>query len=627
MSQQPTEISALPPRLPLRKSKGLGERKLTIGIASAVILGLLYGAYHLANAGDAAVAKSDSAPQSSVQFTVKRGNLTLSVLAGGTLKTLSTTQIVNEMEKQTKIVWVVDEGTQVKQGDKLIELDTTDLNDQLLKQKIRNAEVEQKYKQAQDDLAIAESKAKSDLLAAENKAHIAELDVKKYKEGDFLQERRKKESAVALAEEELKRAEDKLEWTKRLAEKGYVTQNDLDADSFAVTKSKIQLESAREDLNLLNKFTYERETSKLETAMMEARGDLERVKLTNQREMAIKSTALEAAVSTADFERINMQNLERQIAKAIITAPRDGMVVYFKERYRGAEAMIQVGSQLYPRQRILDLPDFSSWMVEARVHESVIQKIKPGQKCFVTLDAFEGKLLQGTVSKIGVLPDSSDWWREADEYIVQIDLEAKERNFKPGMNAKAEIVQGELQNVLMIPVQAVTGREGKAVVWLKSEFGAKLQEVELGASNERFVEVVKGLEEGQTILMDAITESESGLGARPADRATEVQRQEAGKAAEKADTKSKKKFKESEATDSEVEVEVETETETPVLSGEGAPAAKTEGKSETGEVSEEARKKIREKLDKLPAEEREAALERMKNKNKSNKTGSSPQGN
>ncbi|MBI3737392.1 HlyD family efflux transporter periplasmic adaptor subunit, partial [Candidatus Sumerlaeota bacterium] len=406
-----------------------GGITLKLGMTLALGVGAVLGFMKLRGSDDSSGGVKIP-PNAKIKWVVKRGNLTISALAAGTLKTKNTTQIINELEKPTKIVWLIDEGTQVKQGDKLIELDAADLNEQLMKQKIRNAEVEQNEQKAKDDLAIADSKAKTDLIAAENKVTIAKLDLLKYKEGDFLQDKRKKESAVAIAQEELNRAKDKLEWTRKLAQKDYVTHNDLAADEFALTKCQIQLDTAREDLDLLNKFTYHRETSKLETALIEAEGDLERVRLTNQRELASKQAALEAATATAELERINTKNLEEQIAKAVLFAPRDGMVVYYKERYRESQQSMQIGTQLMPRQRLIDLPDFSAWMIEARVHESLIQKIKVGERAFVTIDAFADKVLEGTVSKISVLPDNSDWWRDAQEYIVQIDLTVKQPNFK-----------------------------------------------------------------------------------------------------------------------------------------------------------------------------------------------------
>lgn len=532
-----------------------------------------------------------------ITWIAKKGDLTLSTLSPGELKTRNTTQVVNQLEKQSKVLWIVEEGTQVRKGDKLVELDAADIQDSLLKQRIRNADVEQNLQKALDTMAITESKAKTDLLEAENRVEIATLDLRKYKEGDYLQDKRKKESAAALAEEELKRAEDKLEWTRKLAEKGYVTQNDLEADEFAVTKTRIQLESAREDLQLLEKFTYERETSKLNTDLLDAKGDLERVNLTNAREIQSQKAVYDAARSTVDLENLNTRNLEDQISKAIIFAPEDGMVVFFKERYRGSESQLQIGAQVTPRQRLIDLPDFSSWMIEARVHESAIQRIKAGQPSFVTLDAFPDKLLEGTVAKISVLPDSSDWWRNVQEYLVQIHISAKEKTFKPGMSAKAEIIHDVLHDVLYLPIQAVTTRGGKKVVWVKGELGADLREVEIGANNDRFVQIVSGIEEGQTVYLDQPATG-SGVGERPSEKATQGQREEAGDTANKVE---KSRSLENEAAPISIGAEGGT-----VL---GDPRSSTEPSSADTAARQ---KEMRERLEKMTPEERSQVEQRMK---------------
>lgn len=527
-----------------------------------------------------------------ITWVAKKGDLTLSTLSPGELKTRNTTQVVNFLEKQSKVLWIVEEGTQVRKGDKLVELDAADIQDSLLKQRIRNADVEQNLQKALDTMAITESKAKTDLLEAENRVEIATLDLRKYKEGDYLQDKRKKESAAVLAQEELKRAEDKFEWTKKLAEKGYVTQNDLEADEFAVTKSRIQLESAREDLQLLEKFTFERETSKLNTDLLDAKGDLERVNLTNAREIQSQKAVFDAARSTVDLENLNTRNLEDQISKAVIFAPEDGMVVFYKERYRGSETQLQIGAQVSPRQRLIDLPDFSSWMIEARVHESAIQRIKAGQPAFVTLDAFPDKLIEGTVAKISVLPDSADWWRNVQEYLVQIHVSAKEKSFKPGMSAKAEIIHDVLHDVLHLPIQAVTTRGGKKVVWVKGELGADLREVEIGANNDRFVQIISGIEEGQTVYLDQPATG-SGVGERPSEKATEGQRGEAGEAANNAEN--------SKAIEPQPAASIGAEggsVPRGAGQGEGDPAAR--------------QKEMRERLEKMTPEERAQIEQRMK---------------
>ncbi len=594
-----------------------GGLTLKLGVSVLVLGGASLGLIKFRGGNKPSESAGKDSGAETIRFTVKRDHLTLSALSSGTLKTKTTTQVINEVERQLKIIWVIDEGTQVKKGDKLVELDASDLNDQLLKQKVRMADVLQNVQKAEDDLAIAESKTKTDRIAAENTLKIAQLDLNKYKEGDYLQTKRQLESSVALAEEDLKRAKDRLNWTQKLAGKGYVTQEDLEADQFAVKKTAIQLDSAKENLNLLQKFTFDRETTRLSTSLAQAQGDFERIVLSDQRELSSRKSAVEAAKTTAAFEEINTHNIEDQIAKAVIRAPQDGMVVYFKERWRGQEQVLQVGTTVSSRQRLIDLPDFSSWIVEARIHESMIQQIRAGLPAFVTLDAFPDALLQGKVGRIAVLPDNTQWYRDAQEYIVEIDLDANQSNFKPGMSAKSEIILGERENVLVVPLQAVNYKDGKTVVRVEGEAGIQEQEVEVGANNERFVEIASGLSEGQVVKLDQTAGQGSGLGPRPSEKASDEERQAAGDEATKPEKNSKKpgKSKGKGHTQAESAAEAGKKKESSAEAKTAAPGTSQANSTPQDQAkgSSEDKRRMREKIEKLTQEKREAVENRGQN--------------
>ncbi len=540
-----TSPSPPPTERPARRAgrrRSAGVWALRLGVATVVLAGVVL-VYAFAGRNGAVSPSTDvgapAAPKASgLRWKVQRRDLTVSVLASGELRTKNITPVRNEVEtyRMMKITWIIPEGTQVRKGDKLVELDDSELRERYLKQKVTTAEAAERFQQARDNLAIAERKLQTDLMAAANRVKIAELAVKKYVEGDYLQTERQKRAEITLAEEELNRARDKLAWTEKLYNRRFVTEEDLKADRFAVLQREIKRDQAVAELDLLRLYTKEMESTRLETALEEAKGLLDEIQLTGNRDLNTRR----ANVSTAD-ERHRLENeevstLERQLVATTLVASADGLVVYHKERgrYGNQESILQVGRTVYPREWLIDLPDFSSWILEARVHESVIQQVRSGQPCFVTLDAIPGPILNGTIGKIAVLPDSSNWMRDTQEYIVEIDLTQNLTNFKPGMSGKVEVIVETLQNVLVIPIHAVSLREGKTVVTLAGETGPVLQAVDLGLNNDRFVHVVAGLQEGQEIFLDSSLAPEAGLGPRPFDQASPEQRQAAAKAAEDA---------------------------------------------------------------------------------------------
>lgn len=454
------------------------------------------------------------------RWTVGRGDLTISVLAPGSIRAKNTTVVSNQVPGDVKIIWVIEEGKIVKKGDRLVELEANELSDRINRQLVEVTAAQARYDEAVEELEIQESQNRSDLLAAENKLKLADLDNEKYIEGDYPKSRREREKAITLAEAELTRAEEKLFWTEKLLEKGYVSSGDLKADELSVTKQSLELINAKADLELLEKYEKPRELSKLETAILEAQESLTRVKHNNQSRLRNKQIAVESNEAKLKLEQDRLSEMQIDLSNTIITAPEDGMVVYAQEGgWRNQESQIQAGTQVRRRQKLIELPDFSAWQVDTRVHESMVQQIKTDQIVHVTLDAFSNAHLDGKISKVGVLPDSGRWFQpDTKEYVVEVDLTTTTLPLKPGMSTRNEIIIEELKDVVYVPLQAVYMVDGKPQVKMARLAGGQQREVKVGRNNDRFVEITDGLKPGDEILLTAMPAEATLLLDRPSEQ-------------------------------------------------------------------------------------------------------------
>jgi hypothetical protein len=116
--------------------------------------------------------------------------------------------------------------------------------------------------------------------------------------------------------------------------------------------------------------------------------------------------------------------------------------------------------------------------------------------------------LHGTVKKVGQMPDMEGRWGprgEAKEFevILSIDDLPQGIGFKPGFSAEVKIEVGRVPAVLTVPVQAVGERGGKHYAYVSTPNGVEPTEVTVGESNEKYVEIRFGLEEGQAVCLDA----------------------------------------------------------------------------------------------------------------------------
>ena len=129
--------------------------------------------------------------------------------------------------------------------------------------------------------------------------------------------------------------------------------------------------------------------------------------------------------------------------------------------------------------------------------------ISPGQPAYIVLDSMPDQRFRGHVTKVGLLPDTTSRWGNPNlkVYATEILVTDAMPDVKPGVSARAEVVITNLHNVISVPLQAVTTRDGKPVVYVASGDESKPVNVEVGLYNTKLIEVTSGLNEGDRILL------------------------------------------------------------------------------------------------------------------------------
>ena len=118
-----------------------------------------------------------------------------------------------------------------------------------------------------------------------------------------------------------------------------------------------------------------------------------------------------------------------------------------------------------------------------------------------------------------MLPDSQNRWMNPDlkVYGVTVAIDGTRDWVKPGMSAKVEILVSKLPDVVHIPVQAVSLSEGKQVCYVVGGLKSERREVETGEFTDEFIEIKKGLKEGEKVLLRPPdgTEQDNGREIKP----------------------------------------------------------------------------------------------------------------
>jgi len=405
-----------------------------------------------------------------ITYTVRPMALAQTVVERGSLESQKNEDVYCNVEGQTTIISIKPEGSRVTKGELVCELDSAALSDSLTNQQITTKSAAANYENAK--------------LTRE----VAEIAVVEYVEGIYVQDLQTVEGEIKLAESDLSRSEDRVDWARRMFDKGYVSLAQKISEELALKKARFTLEQSQSKRKVLVDYTRGKTIKELQSEVEKARSD----------ELAKKATM--------ELETSKEKKLERQIAACKLKAPNDGLVVYANDPSRAFgsnQPQIEEGATVRERQKIFSLPDINKMQVNTKVHESQIDKVGPNMKAKILVEAFAEQKLNGTVLDVQPLPDPTSFFSsDIKVYTTHVKIDESLAGLRPGMNAQVEILVDRRENVLAVPINAILQFDGKDHVTKRLDERYERVVVELGPSNERFVQVIKGVTEGDVVVLN-----------------------------------------------------------------------------------------------------------------------------
>lgn len=441
-------------------------------------------------------------------YKVKSGPLTISVSESGRLKNKDEIVIENESGKSLKVIFLMEEGTMVKKGDLIVELDSTTLEDTRQNYDINVKNGEANLIAAQENLEITKNQAKTDVSKAELTYKFAQLDQEKYSKGLHPQELEKADAAILLAQENLQRAEQDYTWSQQLQEKGFITLKELQADELSVKQKKITLRQAELDREILVKYTQPEDVETLLANVEQGEMALERARRKATADVVKAQANLLAQESELSTLKQKLAKAEEQLIACKMVAPADGMVVYATSSggWRGSEReQMDVGATVQPGHKLIRMPKSDIMLAELSVQEASKPKLVENMAAVVTVDALPGKIFRGKLTKIGILPDSTQSWLNPDlkVYLCEVQLDEGNAKMRPGMNCHVEIVIEDYEKALFVPIQCVLQVDGKPTVYIKTHSGgSKRRVVQAGLNNNVMIHILSGLEDGEEVMLN-----------------------------------------------------------------------------------------------------------------------------
>lgn len=436
------------------------------------------------------------------------GSFEILVVERGALDSMKNAVLTSKVEGATTIISLVPEGSQVKAGELVCELDSSTLNDKETQQEIAVVKAKAMLEQATEDLAIQKTQNDSDLAAAQLKYDLAKLDLEKFQKGDLIQQLEDFQAAVKLADETLSRTRESCNYIRQMTQKGYKNQNDLESEELVLQRNELDKRSAETKLRAFENYTQKRTLKELEANSLEYAREIERIDRKGKAALAQKEAELESCKLTLEVESKKHDRMKEQIKACKIYASQDGQVVYANTRdgRQADQVLIEVGSSVRERQAIINLPDLDAMKVNARIHESRISLIRQGLQVTVKVDAYPGEVFHGEVDSVASVPSSTGGFnRDFKEYeaVVRIvDSSDKVNKLRPGLTASVEVMVDHRDSALQIPVQSVVSIGGRQFVFVVNGENVQRTEIKVGQSNDKMIEVASGLSDGAQVVMN-----------------------------------------------------------------------------------------------------------------------------
>jgi HlyD family secretion protein len=349
--------------------------------------------------------------------------------------------------------------------------------------------------------------ASSDEMAASGRIDFSPyLERQSSGDGEAQQKLRQLEDELLLRKSELAVAKQKVESSQRLAAREFISRAQLENDQVNFEKVSLSVKTAETQLSLFKKYEFSKSCAQLLSSYRENLTRLQRIIRANRSKMAQAETRFQTAKRRYEMELAKKEDLDRQLKACLMRATQPGLVAYgnlnasSSSRYSDP---IEEGATIRFRQTVLTIPDMSQMGVHVNIHESQVKKVRIGQPALIRVDAEPGKVLEGRVAELAMLPDSSSsrYTPNLKVYPATVHIIGTHPWMKPGMNAKVEVIVDQLADVVYVPVQSIEVQDDNHFCYVNEGSGLARRNVVTGLFNDEFIEVREGLRSGELVAL------------------------------------------------------------------------------------------------------------------------------
>ena len=421
----------------------------------------------------------------------------------GTLHALNSHLVASRIKGPgAKIIFLAQDGYPVNKGDVLVRFDPARFEEAVTDCTARIDDLTAGVEAAEQLLSWEKIEVGHKNETTRYSLRVAELDLQRLVKGD---------GPMTLAQYRDERNKAELEWKRykeyaadleKLAKEGYENPAELNRIRDKIAVAQEEFAGAKRRFISYRDFILpsltETATAKVENAKL----SLQQMGKAGVHTIARAKAAVDQVQAKLQAARTALGQAKAELEKTTLYASSDGLVIHHEAFRNGEMRTAQEGDTVIIHQPILSLPDLSSLIVKSKVREIDLHKIVVGQPALITVDAYPALSLEGELAFIGPLAKKQLGRQSGEKYFqVHFSLKTADERLRPGMSARVELQTAVLNQVLSLPIEALFQDSNGPFCFIRIETEVQRRSLQIGHSNEHFIEITGGLARGEQVLL------------------------------------------------------------------------------------------------------------------------------
>jgi len=221
-----------------------------------------------------------------------------------------------------------------------------------------------------------------------------------------------------------------------------------------------------------------------------------------QKENALENAKISGSSNEIEEAKLNLEIAKDQIENLSLKAPFTGLIT---------DVFIEEGNY-YENGKAVTIKDTNRLKAEINIEESNFQAVSIGQKAKIELDAYPSLKINGEVTEIANEAENNGGTVTLP---VTVTLDKISQDIKINSSAEVEIIVDKLENVIVVPITAVSSDKNGDFVYKVVDGESEKVEVETGLSNGLRIVVKSALNEGDKILLNTFAQNTANSGNLP----------------------------------------------------------------------------------------------------------------